>query len=64
MLNYPQAIASSLDSTIGACVTLVKSGVLVGRLLEFAVDLFAAIVQSSISQKPDFNVSFLKCKHC
>lgn len=56
VVKYPQAIVSSLDSVIGACVNLVKSSLLVGRLLDFSIELFVSIVQSSIEQKPKFTV--------
>jgi cullin-associated NEDD8-dissociated protein 1 len=54
--KYPQTIVSSLDSIIGSCVTLVKSSLLVGRLLDYAIELFVSIVKSSIAQKPKFTV--------
>jgi hypothetical protein len=59
VLKFPQAIASSLHAIITSCVALVKSSLLVGRLLDFAVDLVVAIVQSAIPQKPQFTVSWI-----
>jgi len=53
VVKFPLAIGSSLSAVINACVEL-NSSLLVGRSLEFAMELFVVIVQSSIQQKPDF----------
>ncbi|KAI6186489.1 hypothetical protein M3Y98_00138100 [Aphelenchoides besseyi] len=52
--KFPNTMSGSLEAVISSCLQLIKLSSLIGRSLEYAVDLFGAVVASPIPQKPQF----------
>uniref|UniRef100_A0A1I7RSB0 TIP120 domain-containing protein n=2 Tax=Bursaphelenchus xylophilus TaxID=6326 RepID=A0A1I7RSB0_BURXY len=52
--KFPSEISPSLGSVIEASVTLANNSLLVGNMLQWAVDLFVNIACGDIPGKPDF----------
>ncbi|KAI6242062.1 hypothetical protein M3Y99_00283300 [Aphelenchoides fujianensis] len=52
--KFPQSMGASLQPVINSCIQMARTGALIGRSLEYAVDLFVAIVRGAIPKKPDF----------
>ncbi|KAI6237157.1 hypothetical protein M3Y95_00235700 [Aphelenchoides besseyi] len=52
--KFPNTMSGSLEAVINSCLQLIKLSSLIGRSLEYAVELFGAIVSSPIPQKPQF----------
>ncbi|CAD5224823.1 unnamed protein product [Bursaphelenchus okinawaensis] len=52
--KFPVEMSGSLGNIVDACVTLANNSILVGNLLQWAVELFTNIVCENIPGKPQF----------
>lgn len=62
-LHFPAQTTAALPAIVKSCVTLANSSLLVGHMLQLAVDLFVTIVKSDVAKKPSFTVSRLYIVH-